>query len=170
MNKTILVVLLVASFFGKAAAQKGNKSLAAGVIIALPQAADYYQFQTWNNGVGAEAIGQYNFSNKSALLLQLQVIHFSGQTNYGFSDTPVDYTSISLKGGYRYDFTRSGFYANFLLGVEFYDMYTPATLGIGKRFQIKNHFLDAGIEATGGYVPHYSIRAVYSLAEKTNED
>jgi hypothetical protein len=166
MNKTIITLLLVAGFFGKASAQKGDKSLAAGLLIAIPQAADYYQYEAWNTSAGAEAIGQYNFSNKSAVLLQLQVIHFAGHENYGFSDYPVDFTSISLKGGYRYDFTKSGFYANFLLGVELNGMYTPATLGLGKRFQLKNHFIDAGLDYTGGYIPHYSLRAVYSLAQK----
>jgi hypothetical protein len=169
MNKTILVVFLVGSFFGKSAAQKGNKSLAAGLLIAIPEFAGYYQDKSWNNSVGVEGIGQYNFTQKSSALLQLQIIHFTGHYNSGSSEGPR-FTSISLKGGYRYDFTRSGFYANFLLGVELYEMNTPATLGIGKRFQINNHFLDAGIEYTGGYVPHYSFRAVYSLAQKIEEN
>jgi hypothetical protein len=169
MNKTILVVLLVGSFFGKAAAQKGDKSLAAGLLIAITQPAGYYQDQSWNNSVGVEGIGKYNFTQKSSALLQLQIIRFTGHYNFGYSEEPR-FTSISLKGGYRYDLTKSGFYANFLVGVEFDYPYFPATLGIGKRFQIKNHFLDAGVEYTGGFVPHYSIGAVYSLAQKTKEN
>lgn len=152
-----------------AEAQKGNRSLAAGLLVAIPQSDPYMAYESWNNSIGVEGIGQYNFTRKSSVVLQLQIIRFSGASYYSPSVYPTKFTSLALKGGYRYDFSPIDLYANFLLGVELNEMFTPATLGIGKRFHIHNKFIDAGVEYTGGYIPHYSIRAVYSLLQKANE-
>jgi hypothetical protein len=170
MNRTILIALLSIAFCGVTSAQKGDKNFAAGIVVAVPQTKDYVDFQSWNTGIGIEGIGQYYLTNKSSLLLQLQVIQFTGRYYFGSSGYPTDFTSISLKGGYRYDFSPDGFYANILAGVELNGMYTPATLGFGKRFRLKKHFIDAGLEYTGGQIPHYSIRAVYSLFEERKEE
>ena len=170
MNKTILIVAFTIFFVSKVDAQKGETSLAAGVLVAFPQSDPYTLYTSWSTGLGVEAIGQYNFTNKSSALLQLQVIHFAGTTSYAFSEHEPRFTSVALKGGYRIDISPYGFYANALIGFEFNKMFTPATLGIGKRFQVGRNFIDLGGEATGGVIPHYNIRAVYSLLRKTREN
>ena len=170
MSKTIICLLSFIMLWGKSEAQKGDKSIAAGVLVALPVSDPYSPYESWNTGFGIEGIGQYNFSNKSSLLLQFQAIYFSSQQNYAPSSFSTSIITLALKGGYRYDFTPNGFYANFLIGLELKELLTPATLGVGKRFLLGNHFIDAGVEYTGGYVPHYGIRAVYSLAQKTKEN
>ena len=168
-NKTIIILLLIASLVGKAEAQKGEKSIAAGLLVAFPESKAYMNYESWNTGVGVEGIGQYNFTNKSALLAQLQLTRFSGLRDYGLAVYPIGYTSLAITAGYRYDFSPSGFYAHFLFGIELNEMFTPATLGVGKRFRVNNNFIDAGVEYTGGYITCYNIRAVYSLLRKTSD-
>ena len=169
MNKMILVIAVMISFIGKAGAQKGETSLAAGLLVAFPQSDPYNPYVSWSTGLGAEAIGQYNFTRKSSALLQLQVIHFGGTNDYAYADNSSRFTSVALKAGYRVDISPLDFYANALIGIEFNHMDTPATLGIGKRFHAGKHFIDLGAEYTGGYIPHTSIRAVYSLTRNTGK-
>jgi hypothetical protein len=154
---------------GKASAQKGKKSVAAGVLVAVGGNSitnnNRYEY-AWGTGLGIEVMGQSTITDKSDLLLQLQLTRFRGSSPYSsFFDDPV-VTLISLKGGYRYRFTTSGFYANVLAGLEygFRRMYLPAAVGVGKRFAVKDkYFVDAGVDFTGGFINRFNIKAVFSL-------
>jgi hypothetical protein len=77
-------------------------------------------------------------------------------------------TPVTLKGGYRYRLTSSGFYANALLGFEYAykEVYLPIAAGFGKRFLINGRrFIDAGIDLSSGFVSRFNIKAVYSLLQ-----
>src|SRR6186713_3289667 len=145
-KRTLILLVVFTCLLGKAEAQKGEKSIAAGVLVALPEYKNilYSDGHTWNMGVGLEGIFQYNFTQKSAALLQLQFNRFTGY-RYGYFTEPnvltkvhTSSTTLSLKAGYRYQFTPSGFYANVLAGIESYGPYTTAALGVGKRFTVKH--------------------------------
>ena len=176
-KKTIILFIAIAGLIGKVQAQKGEKSIAAGVLIAFPENKNtiYSNGHNYNIGLGLEGIGQYNFTKKSAALLQLQLTRFTGY-DYYFTEpnaaTKVN-TSImilSLKAGYRYQFTPSGFYANVLVGAESIGLFPTAALGVGKRFTVKDiYFLDTGIEYSGGFIGRYNIKAVFSLLKSKNE-
>jgi hypothetical protein len=178
MRKRILILLvMVTGLFSKAEAQKGEKSIAAGILVALPENKNIiYDNGMWNMGVGLEGIGQYNFTQKSAALLQLQITRYTGHREYYFepnvrTSNPTSAVSLSFKGGYRYQFTASGFYANVLAGVESNGLYTSAALGVGKRFTVKDiYFLDTGIDYTGGFIRRYNIKAVFSFLRRPKAD
>jgi hypothetical protein len=174
MRKTTIILLLVSVVFAKAEAQKGEKSLAAGLLISFPENRNiiYMDNRSLNTGVGLEGIGQYNFTQKSAALLQLQLTRFSGQVYYNqFSSS---FIGLSLKGGYRYQFTTSGFYANVLVGVETGSdgsLNTAAVLGLGKRFAIKDvNFIDAGLDYIIGDISRFNIKAVFSLLRRPKDN
>jgi hypothetical protein len=171
-KRTIVLLMVITGFLGKAEAQKGEKSIAAGVLVAVPTNTNliYEGDLYWNAGVGIEGIGQYNFTRTSAALLQLQFTRFIGEAFY----YPETYTrtynlSISLKAGYRYQFTASGFYANALAGFESDDICTA--LGVGKRFKVKDiYFLDTGIDFTNGFIKRFNIKAVFSIFKRPKEN
>ena len=167
MHKRLLFIINYLSLFGVAWAQKGEKSISAGILLAFPASE-----QVGNNyinpgtGVGVEGIGQYNFTNKSSILLQLQLTH------YGSTYIYRGFTGLSLKGGYRYQLPNSGFYANVLAGVEQDSdgyLYTSAALGVGKRFAIKDkevHFIDVGADYVVGTMNRLNIKAVLGLLKR----
>lgn len=93
MSKTIICFLTFMALYGNAAAQKGDKSLAAGLLLALPQTEPYAVGKNWHTGNGAEAIGQYNFTNKSSVLLQFQLINFPGTLDYAPYSYSTNFTS-----------------------------------------------------------------------------
>ena len=108
MRKGVILLLLVSALFGNVKAQRGEKSIAAGLLFAFPSSV----------GVGLEGLGQYNFTEKSAALLELQLTSFIGHIDvYSYGRISTSLTSLSLKGGSRYQFILSGFYANVLAGV-----------------------------------------------------
>lgn len=188
MRSSAIALLILFTLIGGIQAQQGEKSIAGGLYVAfLPQRTvnlyDFSRFRKMN--VGLEAIGQYNFTDKSAALLQIQLTRFAGQEyEYSYSPTPPHQTiigehpfsflSLSLKGGYRYQFTQSGFYANVLAGIEegktgtYSETFFPVAVGCGKRFPIKDfYFIDVGIERiSGGYVNRWNVRAVFSLLRR----
>jgi len=169
MGTRTIILLLVTNLFVTAEAQKGEKTIAAGLLLAFPETnrVIYSDNSVYNIGVGLEGIGQFNFTEKSAALLQLQLTGFSGYEYY--DNLSTSFISLSLKGGYRYQFTASGFYTNFLAGVEDGNdgSSMAAALGIGKRFTVKDvYFLDAGIDYTGGYIRRYNIKMVFSLLRR----
>jgi hypothetical protein len=172
MRKTTALLILFMLLLGDLHAQKGERSLAAGLLLAFPEKYSRYRdFTNWKTGVGIEGIGQYNLSEKSALLLQLQVIRFSGRYYSGFTEFPMHEFSAAVKGGYRYQFDPSGFFINALVGYELSSGYTPAALGVGKRFLLHNsRFLDAGIEYAGGEISSYRLRVVFSLLQRTGDN
>jgi hypothetical protein len=171
-KRTISLLVFVTAVLSNAKAQKGEKSIAAGLLLALPENRNIirYDDRSSNMGVGLEGIGQYNFTQKSAALLQLQLTLFNGYRNDNFQ-LKVRPLILSLRGGYRYQFTTSGFYANALAGLESYGLGTSATLGVGKRFTVKDrYFLDTGIDYTGGFIRRYNIKAVFSLLRTSKRD
>ncbi|MBD0297284.1 MAG: hypothetical protein ICV84_19155 [Flavisolibacter sp.] len=187
MRKRTIVVLVVVGLFGTVRAQKEEKSIAAGLFVAFPLQHVIYNVAEYKSSGGFEAIGQYNFTSKSSALIQMQLIRFAGHVYVGYysNNTLRSYSfafiSLSLKGGYRYRFTRSGFYANALAGVEtgrYYPLYratghlyVPVALCAGKRFTIKDaYFLDVGIDRVGDYVYRWNIKAVFSLIQRPGED
>jgi len=159
----------------KAEAQKGEKSLAAGLLVAVSDNSitQYNRYEySWGTGVGVDITGQSNITDKSAVLLQLQLTRFKGSSGYTSVLNDPIVTPISLKAGYRYQLTSSGFYANGLIGLEYADheAYFPAALGIGKRMVVKDrYFIDAGIDFAGGFVSRFNIKAVFSLLRTTKK-
>ena len=177
-KRTIILLVLISGLLSKAEAQKGEKSIAAGILLALPENKNtiYSNGHNYNIGVGLEGIGQYNFTQKSAALLQLQLTRFTGY-DYYFTEPNVatmvntSIMTLSLKAGYRYQFTPSGFYANVLVGAESNGLFPTAALGVGKRFTVKDiYFLDTGIDYTGGFIRRYNLKAVFSLLRKPKAD
>ncbi|OLY91796.1 hypothetical protein BUE76_07705 [Cnuella takakiae] len=174
----MLILIVVANgLIGTADAQKGDKSIAAGLLVGLPENDVIYEDnRDWDYGVGLEGVGQLNFTDRSAALLQIQLTRFSGYS-YNFLDpngptrAPTSALSLSLKAGYRYQFTKSGFFANLLAGVETNGLYSSAALGIGKRITVKEiYFLDVGIDYSGGFVRRYNIKAVFSIVRRSKID
>ena len=176
MKITIIAFLLIGGCANIATAQKGEKSIAAGIFVALNSHKHllYPDGHTWNNGAGLEVTGQYNFTDKSAALVQIQLTRFSGQfySNPGITES-TSTLSFSLKAGYRYQFTPSGFYANVLAGIEGGDdqdesgdydkLYVPVAIGIGKRFTIMdNYFIDTGIDYyASGFINRFNLKVVF---------
>jgi hypothetical protein len=172
MRKIIVLLVLFLNLLVTLHAQKGERSLAAGLLLAFPETYSRYRdFSNWKTSIGIEGIGQYNLSEKSALLLQLQVIRFAGRRYNGFTEFSMHELSTALKGGYRYQFDPSGFFINALVGYELNSGYTPVAVGAGKRFLLKNsRFLDAGIEYAGGYISSYRLKAVFSLLRRMGDN
>lgn len=172
MRKTRTVLLLLVGISGSAAAQKGVKCLSAGPLVAFTDNSTtrYNRYEySWGNGWGFEVTGQSNITDKSAVLLQLQFTRFKGASAYTSLLYDPVVTPISLKAGYRYQFSTAGFYANVLAGLENGNgkLYLPAAVGAGKRIAVKDvYFIDAGIDFTGGFVSRFNVKAVFTLLQK----
>lgn len=169
MTKTVIIVMIFISLLESVQAQKGEKSISLGPLISFPL--DRYIYpRCLKSGVGLEAIGQYNFSNKSALLLQTIL------ASYGIRRESINYCEVprssisSLKGGYRYQFANTGFFTNVLAGIDSYDGFTSIsfTFGAGKRFTVKNvYFIDTGIDYIDGDTEsRVNIKATFSLLRR----
>lgn len=126
--------------FARAMAQKGEKSLAAGLLVAFSDGSTTYSrsHYHWGMGIGLDITGQSNLSNKGALLLQLQVTRFRGSSSSPSLLYTPSITPVSLKAGYRHQLGSAGFYTNGLVGFEYaeQDFYLPIAVGIGKRIPI----------------------------------
>ncbi len=165
MNK-ILITIIFSFLLFTVYAQKGEKSISAGPFISYPFNTFGYR-RRLSTGLGLEATGHYNLSNKSALLLRMGWTFYHQE--YGYND-PVR-SSITLflfAGGYQYQFGNSGFFANFLAGIEneTYDYFNSGafTLGVGKRFKIKEErFIDSGIDASTGAESRLNLKVTFSL-------
>ncbi len=170
-KRAIILLVAIIGALGKTKAQKGEKSIAAGLVVAFPvNRVIYSDDRSFNSGVGLEAIGQYNFTEKSAALLQLQLTRFTGEAFYGGGYRSTSFISSSLKGGYRCKFNTKGLYGNALIGVESSSdgsSYIAAALGLGKRFPIKDvYFIDAGLDYIVGNINRFNIKAVFSLLRR----
>ncbi len=167
MHKRIITAIVFSSFFITVQAQKGETSIAAGPLLSLPVSSYPYQ-NDLNNGIGLEATAQYSLSQKSALLLQLGLVSYS--LNTGAIGYRTNVSLFSFKGGYRYWFQGSGFYANALAGItQSSDGYIVGSfsLGAGKRFILKDsYFIDAGIDLIGGDQSRINIKAAFSLLQR----
>jgi hypothetical protein len=157
--KVIFIILFV-SAIGNLQAQKGEINISAGPLASFASY-NYVQGHQTAVGVGLEAKGEYNFSNRSAVVVQ------TGSTFYGLknhSDTAARHhrTMFSIAAGYKYRFGISGFFANVLVGIDKYSDYnnnspyfgidaaevpTATMIGVGKRFHVKdNYFIEAGVD------------------------
>ncbi|MEP7229159.1 MAG: hypothetical protein ABI691_02840 [Ginsengibacter sp.] len=166
--KTIFTLLFIGIFIS-AWAQKGEKSISAGPLISFPFAPESSTGQNdINPGLGLEAIGQYNFTDKSALLLKTTL------TSWGYKKNGIIYdtkrlTLFSLQFGYKLQFLNSGFFIDGLVGTdtELRDGFTTIsfTLGAGKRFMIKdNGFMNVAIDLVGGDVENrINLKVIFSL-------
>ena len=166
-KRTLILLVVFTCLLGKAEAQKGEKSIAAGPLISFPLG-----FETgttdFKTGLGAEIIGQYNFSEKSALLLKMTLASWGIKDGaFGYETNRLNF--LTLQGGYNYQFGTSGFFINGLVGVDIdlYDSYGSAcfTLGVGRRFMVKNdRFVDVGVDLIGADAEErLNIKVVFSL-------
>ena len=167
MGLKSILILLFTALFGAAQAQKGEKSIAAGPLISFPLELEGTTGDL-KPGLGIETIGQYNFSKKSALLLKMTFASWGIKNEaYGYETKRLNF--LTFQGGYQYQFGSSGFFINGLLGadIDLQDGYTTGcfTLGIGKRFMIKNdRFIDAGIDLMGADAQErINIKIIFSL-------
>ncbi|MDP4107494.1 MAG: hypothetical protein Q8935_21380 [Bacillota bacterium] len=169
MRKKVIFTLILVGLFGVAQAQKGDKSIAAGPLISFPIGSDGFP-SILKTGGGLEAIGQYNFSNRSALLLKMNL------TSWGYKERMSGYgprrlTFLSLQGGYKYQFGSSGFFINGLAGtdIDLGDRFSTIsfTLGAGKRFTVKDdRFIDVGVDLAGGDAEgRVNFKVIFSLIQ-----
>jgi hypothetical protein len=160
MRIKVIIVMFFVSAFGVVRAQKGDISISGGPLLSF---ASYNYGQSHHNAVGAgvEVKGQYNFSKRSAIVLQAHSA-FYGLKKGADSAARHHRTILSAAAGYRYQFAASGFFANILIGVDKYsdhesnsayfgldaaEVPTAIVIGIGKRFAVTdNYFIEAGID------------------------
>jgi hypothetical protein len=152
MKKRTLLLLFLSGLLAIAHAQKGEKSIAAGPLLSFPLGLES-RTTDLKTGLGAEVIGQYNFSNKSAVLLKTTLTSWAYKENRFAYDTKR-LSFFTPQVGYRYQLGASGFFINGLVGVDIdlHDSYTTGsfTLGAGKRFAInEERFFDVGIDLVG---------------------
>jgi hypothetical protein len=176
MRKKNFFILLLIGVFGVAQAQKGQTSIAAGPLLSFPLKSETRTGKNYlRTGLGLEGLGQYNFSEKSALLLKTtlaswaykdSVITDSVLTHYGNKRLIL----LTFQGGYRYQIGTSGFFINGLIGVDIdlHNRFTTRsfTLGAGKRFLMKeDRFFDAGIDLLSGRYTktRLNMKVVFSL-------
>lgn len=169
MHKLSIFSIIFLSLFASVKGQNGEVSISTGPILSfIKDNKDLHE--RLSPGVGLEAVGQYNFSNKSSLLLQTSFASYGSKPKVG-NDTAVKYrqTLYSLKVGYQYQFGASGLFINGLGGIEKYSGYdltnSSFSLGIGKRFSIKGiHFMDVGVDCISRPTDiRFNIKALFCL-------
>jgi len=171
MRKKLVFIILTTSLLEYAHAQKGDKSISIGPLVSFPLA--NHRIPNYKTGIGIEVTGQYNMSDKSSLLLQAGLSSFGAEQLTDYHEKSL--TLISLKGGYKYDITSSGFFIAGLLGtdIEPADEFSSIsfTIGAGKRFAVKNnYFIDAGIDFIGGDTENrVNIKVAFSVFQKSKK-
>jgi hypothetical protein len=166
MRKRVFFLLFLSGLLEAVQAQKGEKNIAAGPLISFPLGLESGTSDL-KIGPGAEIIGQYNFSNRSALLLKTTL------TSWAYKESISSYdvkrlSFLTFQGGYRYQFGASGFFIDGLVGVDIdlHDGYTTGsfTLGAGKRFIKEERFIDVGIDLVGADAEErVNIKVLFSL-------
>lgn len=144
-------------------AQKGDKSIAVGALVAFPWQrslnTDYVK-----TGLGLEGTGQYNLTGQGSMLLQIQLTHLIARYSNDHG------ANASIKTGYRYQLARSGLYANILAGVEEDTdgvLAIAGALGAGNRFTLKNgYWIDAGIDYVLADISRVSLKAIFSILRR----
>ncbi len=76
MSKTVIIVMIFISLFEAVQAQKGEKSISAGLFLSTP-GRGYSYFFDYRLNIGLEVSGQSNFTNKSSILIQSQLFTFT---------------------------------------------------------------------------------------------
>ena len=170
MKIRTIFTLLLTSIFIAVQAQKGDKSIAVGPLLSFPLATESRTGQSdLKPGVGLEAIGQYNLSYRSALLLKMTLASWGYKKGVTYDTKRL--TFLSLQSGYKFKFGNSGFFVNGLVGTdtELKDGFTTIsfTLGAGKRFTVRDdRFIDAGIDLVGGDAEgRVNFKVIFSLIQ-----
>lgn len=162
MIKKLFIATFFISLSGLAQAQKGEKSLSAGLQLSIPSRYDGHAPYIKTGG-GIEVNGLYKFTNRSGVQVQAAV---SSYRNRYFPET---WSVFSPKVGYQYQFGSSGFYLNALPGLEFdFNIGDPApvfSLGAGKRFIIADtRFIDAGLDYIDGDTePRVNVKVAFGF-------
>ena len=166
MRKTLLFLIVLSGFFEVVQAQKGEKTLTGGPLISIPLGLESGTSDI-NPGIGVELIGQWNISNRSALLLKTTL------ASWGYKERMTTYgdnrfSLLTFQGGYRYLFGTAGFFADGMVGIDLdlNENYTTGcfTLGLGKRFINKGRYIDVGIDLVGGDADErLNIKVLFSL-------
>ncbi len=171
MRFKTLAFIILACLFEVLHAQKGEKSIYAGLLLSFPTQKVLYTNGTLKTGFGLEVTGQSNISKNSALLLQTSLAGY-GYTKYVRGDIDDRLVLFALKGGYRYQFGTTGIFLNGMAGVDIdiTDFYAPltTTIGVGKRFAMKGiYFIDAGIDYTeSDNANRINIKAAFSILRR----
>jgi hypothetical protein len=170
MKIRIIFILLLIALFGEAHAQKGEASIAAGPLFSFPLGTETRSGESdLKPAIGLEAIGQYNVSDRSALLLKVTIVSWAYKDSARYYYDTKRLTLLTTQGGYQYQFGESGFFVNGLVGIDidFDDAFISGSfsLGAGKRFFIKeSRFVDVGIDLIGADAPsRVNIKALFSL-------
>ncbi len=168
MRKRILLLLHITGLLGTAHAQKDEKSIAAGLLISIPAGADGSRSYL-KPGIGLEALGQYNFSNRSAVLLKTTLVSWAYQDRIvNYWETKRD-SYLTIHAGYGYRFGGSNFFIHGLVGrdIDLHDRFTSFsfTLGAGKRFMVnEDRFFDVGLDLVGADAENrVNIKMLFSL-------
>jgi hypothetical protein len=170
MRSTIIFILLLIALFGEAHAQKGETSIAAGPLLSFPLGDESANGKSdLKPGIGLEAMGQYNLSDRSALLLKVTFASWSYKDSLQYYYDRKRLTLFTPQAGYRYQFGQSGFFLNGLVGVDidFHDAFVSGsfTFGGGKRFMMnESRFIDVGVDLIGADGPtRLNIKGLFSL-------
>jgi hypothetical protein len=170
MIKRIFFLLLLSGLFEAALAQQGETSLTAGPLLSFPLGTESPNGKTnLKPGIGLEAMGQYNFSDRSGLLLKITLASWAYKDSARYYYDAKRLTLFTTQGGYRYQFGESGFFINGLIGIDIDLHETVAmvsfTLGAGKRFMMEgDRFFDVGIDLTGADAQaRVNIKVLFSL-------
>jgi hypothetical protein len=164
--KYIISVVILVSAFGQSQAQKRHAGVTVGPMVSIPW--NKYVIPVIKTGIGLEATGEYGFSKKSAVLLQLGITSFKIEDDDYYEDK---LKFFSVKFGYKYNLTNCGFFLNGLIGTDIEILYgvnigyASFTLGCGKRFSNKGgQFIDVGMDYINGDTQgRLNIKAAISL-------
>ncbi len=167
MSKTLILVIVFLFIFRIVTAQKGDKSISVGPLVAFPEQrspnTNYVK-----TGLGLEGTGQYNLTDQGSILLQIQLTHVTAEYSNDHG------ANASIKGGYRYQLAQSGVYANILAGVEqdrdaILDI--AGALGAGNRFTLKNgYWIDAGIDYVLADISRVNLKAIFSILRRPKKN
>ena len=166
--KFIFSVVISVAVLAQVQAQKGQADVTAGPMVSIPF--DKHVIPVIKTGIGLEATGEYLFSRKSGVLLQLGITSFKIEDNDYYEDK-LKFFSVKL--GYKYNLTTSGFFLNGLIGTDIEILYgenigyASFTFGGGKRFSIKGGpFIDVGIDYINGDTEErFNIKAAIGLTK-----
>lgn len=167
MNKLKVMALIFVCAFETVDAQRGEKSISVGPVISFPTEPR----DNRTTGLGVEGDGQYGFSDESSAVVQLRLTYFGKNKQYlaGEYFRNRGGGALSLKGGYRYQFSNSGFYGNVLIGIEQQEgaFVAGAVIGGGKRIPIKDvYFIDAGFDYGINAGSTFNIKATFSVLRR----
>ena len=170
MRSCAIIVFSLLILIEGTQAQKGEISISAGPLISFPFGSLSSSISV-KPGIGLEAVGQYYFSNRSALLFQTSWALYNANNPYStFEGQRL--SIFSINGGYQYNFSALDFFANLLTGFDKDSdspLWSPTMrLGAGKRFALKNdHFLNAGVDYVfGDTFSRINLKALISLFQK----